>query len=244
MENVLQTGLDRSLPHIGVIMQKFDTGRYPKFTLPGGFSFCSFRPGLEEQWARLQHQVGGIDSLQEARTIFYQEFLLGKGYNWLGETPPAPAHTNPASFPCYEQMCKRMVFITDSQSQLAGTAALWQGTLFGRPLQRIHWVAVRAGCQGLGLAKALLTRALDLYWELDCCGPIYLTSQTWSYRALHLYHRFDFMPYFGEKPPEWLSADISSDGQPWDYAAKNQEAWRLIFEKWAAYDSAAAAKPH
>lgn len=90
MENVLQTGLDRSLPHIGVIMQKFDTGRYPKFTLPGGFSFCSFRPGLEEQWARLQHQVGGIDSLQEARTIFYQEFLLGKGYNWLGETPPAP----------------------------------------------------------------------------------------------------------------------------------------------------------
>lgn len=154
MENVLQTGLDRSLPHIGVIMQKFDTGRYPKFTLPGGFSFCSFRPGLEEQWARLQHQVGGIDSLQEARTIFYQEFLLGKGYNWLRETPPAPAHTNPASFPCYEQMCKRMVFITDSQSQLAGTAALWQGTLFGRPLQRIHWVAVRAGCQGLGFGQS------------------------------------------------------------------------------------------
>jgi hypothetical protein len=34
-----QIGLDRSIPHIGVLMEKYDTDFYPKFVLPKGYCF-------------------------------------------------------------------------------------------------------------------------------------------------------------------------------------------------------------
>ena len=68
-------------------------------------------------------------------------------------------------------------------------------------------------------------------------GYVYLTSQTWSYQALSLYAGFGFRPYFGEKPENWLSVNLASqDREPWDYEAKNREAWAMIREKIEAYE--------
>lgn len=46
--------LDKSVPHISVIMVNHDATNYPEFHLPAGYSFCFYKDGLEEDWCRLQ----------------------------------------------------------------------------------------------------------------------------------------------------------------------------------------------
>lgn len=72
-----QIGLDRSLPHIGVIMEKNDTKDYPKADLPLGYHFSKYKPGFEKQWANLQYEVEETDTLEEAELVFKSEFLDG-----------------------------------------------------------------------------------------------------------------------------------------------------------------------
>ena len=54
----MDTGLDRSIPHIGVIMEKTDTSEYPRCALPAGYVFTYYKPGFEVQWAALHYEIG------------------------------------------------------------------------------------------------------------------------------------------------------------------------------------------
>ena len=210
-----ETGLDRSLPHIGVIMEKTDTKSYPSFDLPAGFSFSLYQPGYEEEWASLQYTVGQTDSLEEARGAFFSEFLQTEK----------------------DKMCRRMVFVLNPAGKVVGSAVLWAGSHFGREYQRVHWVAVNPEYQGLGISKALVTWVLDLYNALGYDGYIYLTSQTWSYKALNVYSKFGFKPYLGAKPQNWIAGDMTADPFiPWDFETKNREAWKIIGEKIEEYE--------
>lgn len=233
----LRTGLDKSLPHIGVIMEKRDTAAYPRFELPKGYRFSAFEPGFEARWARLQHLVGHVDSLQEAEEVFQSGFLLGCGTDWAQPRPPERRDIPAEAFPCYEEMRRRLLFVTDAAGDVVGTGVLWPGRHFGIERQRLHWVAVHPDHQGRGIAKALVTRLLDLYNELGYAGYVYLTSQTWSYRALSVYGKFGFRPYLGAKPPNWLSVNLASQArEPWDYEERNREAWAMIQDKIDAYE--------
>ena len=103
---------------------------------------------------------------------------------------------------------------------------------------RIHWVAVAPKYQGLGILKAMVTRLLDIYNELGYEGYIHLTSQTWSYKALNVYIKFGFKPYYGEKPANWIARNLTSGNfEPWDYKEKNEEAWNMIFKKINEYQN-------
>jgi hypothetical protein len=53
---------------------------------------------------------------------------------------------------------------------------------------------------------------------------IYLTSQTWSYRAINIYLSFGFQSYHGPKPINWQGAGP-------DFEPQSTYAWRLITEK-------------
>ncbi len=202
--------LDKSIPHIRVIMVKSDTADYPRFELPEGFVFRGYEPGFENAWAELIFETEQAETLEKAREIFTKEFL---------ESP--------------EDLERRCLFvIEESSGRIAATASLWYGDLFGEVMQRIHWVATRPEYQGKGLVKALMTRLLDIYNELGCKGFIYLTSQTWSYKALNLYSRFGFRPYLGPKPVNWKYDD------PGDFEKKNEEAWKLVEMKISGYEKA------
>ena len=72
-----------------------------------------------------------------------------------------------------------------------------------------------------------MTRLLERYAELGWQDDIYLTSQTWSYKAINIYAKFGFRPYLGEKPANWVCGD---------FAAENARAWCLIREKIQASD--------
>ena len=182
-------------------MTKTDLDPYPRFALPEGFRFSGYQPGYEEAWAKLMFELGQTDSQQEAQEIFRTEFL---------------------SRP--ELLQRQCLFVLDAKNTAAATASIWPGNHFGRELLRIHWVACVEEYQGRGLAKALLTELMDTARALNYQDTLYLTSQTWSYKALHLYAKFGFEPYQGERPVNWKS-------QSGDFAKDTQDAWNLIQAK-------------
>ena len=195
--------LDKSVPFFGVLMTKNDMKTYPRFMLPAGYSFSGYRPGDETVWADLMFCLEQTESLTEARQIFQTEFL--------------------ARLDCLERQC---LFVLDDQGRVAATASLWYGSHFGREQPRIHWVAADPAYQGRGLVKALLTRLLDVYHALGFKDGLYLTTQTWSYKAINLYRQFGFEPYLGERPLNWDGSDFEAD---------NQTAWAIIESKIADY---------
>ncbi|MEG6613552.1 GNAT family N-acetyltransferase [Pseudoclostridium thermosuccinogenes] len=198
--------LDKSIPYIGVIMVKTDTANYPRYELPDGFAFKGYQPGDEEKWAKLIFDSGLTGTLKEAEDIFEREFLK------LPELLP-----------------KQCIFVVDDDGKAAATASLWPGEHFGKTLQRVHWVAASPDYQGKGLAKALMTKVMDVYNELGYKDFIYLATQTWSYKAINIYSQFGFVPYMGQKPVNW-KAD--------NYEENNRLAWKMIKEKLAGYGTA------
>lgn len=148
--------MENSQPEYGVLMDKKDTAYYPRHELPVGYSFAFYCPGMEEDWCRLNHEVA-VETLEAAQSVFAEEFL------------PFP-----------DELKKKCIFVLDEEGQSVATASLWRGNHFGKELQRIHWVAVSKRCQGMGLAKALVAKTLDVYNQLGYNGYIYLTSQTSS----------------------------------------------------------------
>lgn len=209
-----EIGLDKSIQHIGVIMEKFDTKVYPKYELPIGYSFVNYSKGLEKDWVKLQFAVEQVDTLEEAEAIFAKEFAPNK-----------------------EILNRNMIFVKSDAGEIVATSCIWNGRMFGDDRIRIHWVAVAPEYQGLGISKAMVTKLFDIYNELGYEGYIHLTSQTWSYKALNVYIKFGFKPYFGEKPTNWKAVNLTSGNfEPWDYKEKNKEAWNMIYEKICEYD--------
>lgn len=195
--------LDKSIPYYGVLMLKKDLHNYPRFTTPAGYTIRFWRdPDDEEAWCALQTAAGQFDDLSQAHRRYQLEF---------------------APYP--RKLEQRMLFALDPMENPAATVTLWEGEIFGRTLLRIHWVATHPHHEGRGLAKTLLTKALDLYQQTGRQEPLYLATQTWSYPAIGLYQRLGFVPYLGEKPPHWEGTYAPEDG------------WRIIKEKLASYPS-------
>ena len=200
--------LDKSLPYTPLLMIKTDTENYPKFDLPEGYSFRFYQAGDEEKWAELECALGQFETVEAGIKCFSREFL--EGY----EIRPQ----------------ERMLFVVDPEEKYVATAALWTGDFLGKEHQRVHWVAVSDECAGKGIAKALLSRVLQLYGELGYQGFIFLRTGTWNYPAIGIYKKFGFAPYFGERSP---FANIPNEG----YAERNLAAWALVDEKHKSYAS-------
>ena len=214
MDKAERYGIDRSLPYVAVVMEKPDMSVYPHLTLREGYRFVRFAPEHERAWAELQYSITHTDSLEQGLQIFRTEFL-----GTDDEDTPAER------CPRYRDVCERMVFVEDPDGHLVGTAALWTGDTFGRIRSRVHWVAVDAKHQGKGIAGAMMTRLCELHHALGCSDVPYLTTQTWSYRAVGLYRKFGFLPYLGERPANW---PFHSELFPQSYEQATEAGWALI----------------
>jgi GNAT superfamily N-acetyltransferase len=208
----LQTGIDKTVKYIGIIMEKHDASIYPKYELPEGFSFARYQPGFDKQWALLNFEVDHTETLERAEKIFREEFLEYDS----------------------EALKEKMVFAVDDETNnLAGVGAVWDGNLFGEIQQRLHWIAVSSKYQNRGIAKAVISKLFDIYNDLGYNGYIYLTSQTWSYKALNIYMQFGFKPYMSEQPVNWTKDPPSNQ----TYEEQNAEAWKIISEKLKQYNN-------
>lgn len=194
--------LDKSIPYYGVLMIKHDMDNYPRYELPEGFEFVGYSNGLEYEWARIEYELEQFDDIEKAVSCFRREFNKSE-----------------------EELNKTCFFIKAPNGKIAGIASIWYGDAFDRMLPRVHWVAVDKDFQGLGLAKALITKLIDAYHDNGYTEPMYLVTQTWSYKAINIYKHFGFEAYLGEKPNNW--------NRP-DYDEMNAKMWALIDEKIAS----------
>lgn len=195
--------LDKSIPYHRILMEKRDSDVFPHAPMPDGYSLRFWQPGDERIWSAIHLGVDHVERFEAGLAIFEREFM------------PRP-----------EDARRRCLFAFDREGTPAGTASLWDGDYFGQTLPRLHWVAVAAGHQGKGLCKAMLAYLMRLYRELDLSGAIFLSSQTWSYKAINIYRQFGFEPCM--RPPAHAAPDPA-------FEAKARLAWAIIDEKLAAY---------
>ena len=121
-----------------------------------------------------------------------------------------------------------MLFVRDAAGKAVATASLWNGMFLGKECQRVHWVAVSDACAGKGIAKALISRVLDLYNELGYKNFIYLLTATRYYPAIGIYRHFGFSEYRGPVSPEKKYSDE-------EFCKKTEVGIAIVNEKLQEY---------
>jgi GNAT superfamily N-acetyltransferase len=124
-----------------------------------------YSEGDEQGWAELKVLVEEFYTKEDALKYFDEEFNK-------------------------EELPSRMVLLM-YDGKIVGTSTAWYGELDGKKMERIHWVSVHPEHQQKGLSKSLFEKSLNLFTEKES----YLTSQTWSYKALNLYSKYGYLPY-------------------------------------------------
>lgn len=169
---------ERELEHIPVVMVREDLTNLPSFPLPPGYRLRYFRCGEAPLWAEIEVSVGEFPALEQALAHFEKEF---------------------GPFP--DEMEKRCLFLEDAAGRALGTTTAWfhnpswpaaHPHFAGKDYGRLHWVAIRPEHQGRKLAKPLVAAALRRL--ADFHARAYLTTQTTSARAVHLYLDLGFVP--------------------------------------------------
>ena len=163
--------LDKKVPYAGLFMRREPGQPVPRYALPKGFRFSFYRDGDETDWARIEASVLEYDSEFAALLYFKGKF-----------------------FPDAEELYRRCLFIENSGGEKVATATAWWSDIEGERRPWLLWVGVEPRYQGLGLGKAIIARATGLLAELDGDVPIFLKTQTWSYKAIGIYIACGFEP--------------------------------------------------
>ncbi len=161
--------LDRSIPYYNIIMKKDTPTTFAVPALPHQFELHAYRPGVVQQWAEMEYEIGDFPSVQEAKAYFTETYL---------------------SRP--DLLARRGVFVSDKESGcLVGACIAWLDEQNGAPVSSLHWLIIKEVYQGRGIGSALIAAALNIY-EQENAFPVYLHTQPWSYQAVRLYHKFGF----------------------------------------------------
>ena len=140
----------------------------PSFGLPAGFAFRPMQPEDGPTWDDLWRDAEPYFQITSGK--FTQEFG--------GDLPAIP---------------RRCFLLVDAGGKAIGTISAWYDTHHpGQDYGRVHWLAIRRSYQGRGLAKAMMTHALNVLaqWHQRAV----LTTQTRRCGALKLYLDFGFAP--------------------------------------------------
>jgi GNAT superfamily N-acetyltransferase len=155
---------------IHLIMERNDLRNIPAFPPPEGFRLRSFREADTDLWADIETSVNEFPNKAQARHHFEDEFGSRLA-----------------------DMRDRCLFLLNPSGNAVATTTAWFNPDYrGQNYGRIHWVAVRPEYQGKGLGKVVLGAALERLarWH----ERAYLTTQTISWVAIHMYLNFDFLP--------------------------------------------------
>jgi len=162
--------LDKKVPYAGLYMRRAPGTPVPAFPLPDGFRFSFYEDGDELEWARIEASVLEFSSEFAALLFFKEKFM-----------------------PHADELRRRCLFIEDGGGKVA-TANAWWSDIEGGRRAWLQWVGVDPQYQGLGLGKALISRATGLMVELYGDVPVFLKTQTWSYKAIAIYQECGYRP--------------------------------------------------
>ena len=177
---------DLSVPMIGLAMRADALDHLPEFALPAEYGWRYFQPGDERLWAEIEMSAGEFRTPEDGIRGFRRYYPTDDGLD------------------------ERMIFLTDRGAPFA-TATAWFGEGDADPNEgRLHWVGMDEAHQGRGLSKPLVSLAMH---RLQALGykSAYLTTQTASWVAIKVYHRFGFRP------------DVRAE--------REIEGWRIVSEK-------------
>lgn len=166
-----QAVLDKSLVYKSIIM-KMDAHVVPSVRiqeLPDGSAFRFFAHGDETHWARLEASVLEFTSEQAALDYFIRDYLVYA-----------------------DQLKQRCVFVIDTQGLPVATAMAWFADSALGHHASLQWVSVHPEHQGKGLGRAVVSKAISLFPELEPGKDVYLHTQTWSHVAIRLYRSMGF----------------------------------------------------
>ena len=173
--------MDRTIPWISLGMRRDTLDDLPDFPLPQDYAWRFYQPGDEDAWAAIETSAGEFERTQDALERF-------RFY-----------YPDPSKLP------GRMIFLTDHGVPCA-TATAWTNE---PGVGHLHWVAVDADHQGRGLSWPLVSLALRRMAQLGEKSAT-LNTQTASWVAIKVYHRFGFVPYL-RKPEEIEGWKIASE---------------------------------
>ena len=143
---------------------------------PGeGFYIKKFKEGQEKDWADLEYSIGEFNSKDKALKHFHKEFG--------------------AKLELFSQRC---FFLYNKKKEIIGTVTGWEDYDFFHTLTgRIHWLGIRPDHQNKGLARPLITAALNEM--LKHRKIIYLVTLPVNFPAIKLYLDFGFFPFMANK---------------------------------------------
>ncbi|MFD1675065.1 GNAT family N-acetyltransferase [Alicyclobacillus fodiniaquatilis] len=165
-----------------VNMYRPNSQHIPVVEPPNGFHVRWFQAGDEATWARIEQQAGEFATETAAMERFSRDF------------------------PDVGVLADRCLFVENARGEAVGTATAMSGTLDGRHMGRLGWVAVTPAYQGYGLGKWVVSLAMQRIAK--SYEEMYLTTQTTSDRAVGIYLHYGF--------------------QPFPYGADDKEAWALL----------------
>jgi GNAT superfamily N-acetyltransferase len=161
--------LDKSIPYYNIIMKRNPGTPVAEPLLPKGYMFVPYCEGDEESWAEIETSVGEFDSIPEALKYFNVNYLTH-----------------------LKDLMNRSFFIATTSGEKVATATCWQRYYDGLRVPSFEWIAVKPGYQGLGLGKAVVFEGMKRMIEFEGDVPVYLHTQTWSYRAVGIYLQAGF----------------------------------------------------
>ncbi|MCL2627617.1 MAG: GNAT family N-acetyltransferase [Oscillospiraceae bacterium] len=163
--------LDKTVPYANLKMRKKAGTPIPEFPLPDGFKFALYQDGDDINWARIETSVDEFDSEFAALMHFKKDFM-----------------------PHLDELYRRCLFIENSEGKKVATANAWWSVIDGGRRAWLHWVSVDPAYQGLGLGKAVTAEATRLMREIEGDVDIFLSTQTWSYKAIDIYKKCGYEP--------------------------------------------------
>ena len=175
---------DDSVKHISLAMRADSLENLPEFALPTEYGWRYYRPGDIQRWSEIELSAGEWSDVETGLMKFRKYY------------------------PTDDKLDERMIFLTDNGVPFA-TATAWFNEADPDEGQ-LHWVSMDAAHQGKGLSRPLVSLAMGRLRELGHRSAT-LTTQTQSWVAIKLYHRFGFRPMIRDE--------------------SELEGWRIVSEK-------------
>jgi GNAT superfamily N-acetyltransferase len=162
----------KEIPYKPIFMIRRSVDGVPQFDFPDGFVAAFYRPGDKSIWLDIHHQCYDPEGrIKITPETFDQNF----GTN-------------------HHVLAQRQLYVFDITGRAVGSTTAWFNDNYrGEKFGQIHWVAIVPDCQGKGLAKPMMTAAMNRFKELGHTR-VYLGTQTTRIPAIQLYLKFGFDP--------------------------------------------------
>jgi GNAT superfamily N-acetyltransferase len=161
--------MNKTLEASRILMTRQSCENFPVVPVPEGFTLCWYAPGFEKHWLAIH--LAAEDEIPITPELFTKKF---------GSDP--------------KPLADRQCYLFSPEGAPAGTITAWFDPSFeGANYGRLHFLAVHPRFQRRGLAKVLMSSALQ---KLKVLGHqrAYLATSSKRISAIRIYLYFGFIP--------------------------------------------------